>query len=288
LSEAAVMLDAKLAAWVGRSTIATDILTPAMVDGFVAMLDREPIGEKAGTPAPQGIHWLCALPRVKAGDLAPDGHPHRGLLLPPVDLPRRMWAGSAIEFLAPLCVGDHIERRSTIAAITPKTGSSGPLVFVDVDYVVTAGGREALRERHTIVYRGLPDLKRRDASRAPRSAPAEAPAFARRVVPDPVLLFRYSALTFNAHRIHYDLSYATKVEGYPDLVVHGPLIATLLLDLAGRQYGENAVRRFSFRGLAPAFAGQVLELQGYPKGKDVVLQATTADGQLVVMAEASL
>jgi 3-methylfumaryl-CoA hydratase len=281
-------LAANLAAWIGRTTTAGDIVTSAMLDGFLALLDHEtPAG--MGSAAPQGIHWLCATPRVRARDIGADGHPHLGLLLPPVDLPRRMWAGSAIEFLRPIRQGDAIERRSTIRSITPKTGSAGPLVFVEVDHSFLANGEIALQERHTIVYRNPPDISRPAGRQVQREAAmTQMPVLSRVLRPDPVLLFRYSALTFNSHRIHYDHPYVTQVEGYPGLVVHGPLIATFLLDLAASHHGANALKTFSFRGLAPAFADEPLSLQGYLRAGGLHLRAVNAEGQAVVMAEAIL
>jgi 3-methylfumaryl-CoA hydratase len=289
MSEPTKPLDAKLLPWIGRTTTATDIVTSAMLDGFLALLDHEIPPTGASAPAPQGIHWLCATPRVRARDIGADGHPHLGLLLPPIDLPRRMWAGSAIEFLRPMRRGDAIERRSTIRSITPKTGSAGPLVFVEVDHSFLANGEIALQERHTIVYRSPPDMSRRTGRDARREAAlTEAPAMSRTVRPDSVLLFRYSALTFNSHRIHYDHPYATEIEGYPGLVVHGPLIATLLLDLAASHYGANALKTFSFRGLAPTFADEPLSLQGYPRAGGLHLRAVSGDGRVVVTAEGGL
>ena len=280
-------LDAGLAAWIGRSTTSTDIVTRAMVDGLLALLDHDtPV--TAGSEAPQGIHWLCATPRVRARDIGADGHPHHGLILPPVDLPRRMWAGSAIEFVRPLRQGDAVERRSTIRAITPKMGSAGPLVFVDLDHEIRANDAIAVHERHTIVFRHPPELsghgKREGRPEEPMSEP---PAFSRTVAPDPVMLFRYSALTFNSHRIHFDHPYVTQSEGYPGLVVHGPLIATLLLDLVAGHHGSNALKTFSFRGLAPAFANEPLALQAFPRPGGVHLRAVSGDGRLVVTAEAA-
>jgi 3-methylfumaryl-CoA hydratase len=259
-----------------------------MLDGFLAMLDHE-TPAPAGAAAPQGIHWLCATPRVRARDIGPDGHAHLGLILPSIDLPRRMWAGSSIEFHRPIRLGDAIERHSTIRAITPKVGSAGRLVFVEIDHVIRAKGEIALNERHTIVFRGPPDMSRRGAGDARHGdETTEAPAFSRTVRPDPVLLFRYSALTFNSHRIHYDHPYVTSVEGYPGLVVHGPLIATLLLDLAAGHCGANALKTFSFRGQAPAYADAPLTLEGRRRQGGLHLRAVSGDGRVVATAEAGL
>jgi 3-methylfumaryl-CoA hydratase len=280
-------LDPGLAGWVGRSATAHDIVTPAMVDGLHATLDHDLPPAREGDPAPQGIHWLCATPKVRARDIGDDGHPHLGLLLPPVKLPRRMWAGSAIDFRRPIRAGEQIERRSTIASITPKTGSAGPLVFVEVEHAVYASTELALNECHTIVFRGPPDSSQRGGSDA-KTGSGETPAeFSRTLRPDPVMLFRYSALTFNAHRIHYDYPYVTQVEGYLGLIVHGPLIATLLLDLAASEYGDNALKRFSFRGVAPAYGDELLSLEGRRAGAGLVLRAVSSDGRLITTAEAT-
>jgi 3-methylfumaryl-CoA hydratase len=281
-------LDPELAGWVGRSATVHDIVTPAMVDGLHATLDHDQPPAHDGDSAPQGIHWLCATPKVRARDIGVDGHPHLGLLLPPVKLPRRMWAGSVIDFRRPIRAGERIERRSTIASITPKTGSAGPLVFVEVDHAVHAGDELALNERHTLVFRGPPDTGRHgrpDAKGEPDEAPAD---FSRRLRPDPVMLFRYSALTFNAHRIHYDYPYVTEVEGYPGLIVHGPLIATLLLDLAAGRHGDNALKRFSFRGVAPAYGDEPLTLEGRQTSDGLALRAISGDGRLITTAEGTL
>jgi 3-methylfumaryl-CoA hydratase len=281
-------LDPELAAWVGRSATASDVVTAAMVDGLHATLDHDTPPAHDGVAAPQGIHWLLATLKVRARDIGADGHPHLGLLLPPVKLPRRMWAGSAIDFHCPIRVGDRIERRSFIHSITPKTGSAGPLVFVEVEHDIRTGETPALTERHTIVFRGPPDTSRR-AKVESKGGPAKAPAYNSRTVrPDPVMLFRYSALTFNAHRIHYDQPYVTKVEGYPGLVVHGPLIATLLLDLVASRHGGNALKRFSFRGVAPAYGDEPLTLEERKTGEGIALRAVSGDGRLITTAEGVL
>ena len=281
-------LDPELAAWVGRSATARDVVTAAMVDGLHATLDHDVLPVAEGAAAPQGIHWLCATLKVRAREIGADGHPHLGLLLPPVKLPRRMWAGSVIDFCHPVRVGESIERRSTIRSITPKTGSAGPLVFVETDHEILANGERALIECHTIVFRGPPDTSKRSKAAA-KAEPAEAPAeFSRTLRPDPVMLFRYSALTFNAHRIHYDQPYVTKVEGYPGLVVHGPLIATLLLDLVASRHGDNALKRFSFRGLAPAYGNEPLTLEAHKAPEGLVLRAISGDGRVITTAEAVL
>jgi 3-methylfumaryl-CoA hydratase len=270
-----------LSNWEGRTEQARDDLTAALVAGLLATLDRAGPDPARGEPAPPGAHWMLGQPRVPVSQVGPDGHPARGGFLPPVSLPRRMWAGSRLDFVHPLCVGDHVTRTSTVASVREKTGSSGDLVFVEVDHVWSVG-RPAVRERQTIVYRG-------DGAR--RSVPAVPPGpwpLHRTVATDPVLLFRYSALTFNGHRIHYDAPYARDVEGYPGLVVHAPLMATLLLDLCSASIGGHRIATFSFRGESPAIVGERLTLLGRPGDDTVTLAVLGEDGRLVQSAEATL
>lgn len=243
---------------------------------------------------PQGIHFCLCTPEVPTAALSDDGHPRRADgddgFLPAVPLPRRMWAGSSIAFHRPICVGDQIVRASRIASVTEKSGGSGRLVFVEIDHETFANDALAVAERQTLVYR---DTAPTDA---PLSPPERGPgAFdpsgwdAHRVVtPDPRLLFRYSALTFNTHRIHYDLPYARKVERYRGLVVHGPLTASLLLQFAGAQFGHNRLASFTFRGLSPAIAGEPLHLVMRGAGDCLEMAAFAGDGRQVTKAEAML
>ena len=250
-----------------------------------AMLDAEgPVGEVV----PQSFHWALCLPDAATAQLGPDGHPHRGGLLPPVTLPRRMWASSTVDFLAPIPVGAEVERTSTVASIKDKTGATGSLVFVEVDHLTTANRVEVVRERQTIVYRDAPTAP------MPPSAPVREDldlsdwSWRRTIVPTEPLLFRFSALTFNSHRIHYDLHYATTQEGYPGLVVQGPLTASLLIDLCARHLGDQPLSHFSFRGLAPAFCGETLHLLGRQAQDAITLAALGADGRTVMSATATL
>ena len=276
-------MTAELANWIGRTESARDILTPGLVQALLATLDRDAPYPEPGFEAPQGVHWMLAQPRIPQSRLGPDGHPERGDFLPPVALPRRMWAASRVEFQAPLCVGDEIERTSTVAEVTEKVGRSGPLVFVEVDHVTRAGATRAVIERQTIVYR-----QAGGKFSTHRNAPGEDWDWRRRLTPDAVLLFRFSALLFNAHRIHYDLDYATRCEGYPGIIVHGPLTATLLLDLAARYLGDNAIGNFQFRGVSPAFSGSPLTLLGRREGADAMLLAEGDDGRQVMTASARI
>jgi 3-methylfumaryl-CoA hydratase len=275
---------AELRAWEGRSETLRDDATAAPVRNLSATLDRDDPLPQAGTELPPLWHWLYFLPGHRQSEIGPDGHARRGGFLPPVPLPRRMWAGGRLTWHAPLRVGDSIERKSTIASVTHKSGRTGDLVFVLVRHEVRNAQGLALTEEHDIVYRPL--AQPGDPVPPPQPAPAEAP-WSREIVPDPVLLFRYSALTFNGHRIHYDRSYVTEVEGYPGLIVHGPLIATLLADLARRQRPDATFRSFSFRAVRPTFDLHPFRVNGKPSGdgKGAQLWAQDHEGALTMQAE---
>ena len=271
--------------WIGRSETAEDVLTPAPFAALSAALDREPARPAPGTPLPPLWHWLYFLPLARRSDIGADGHAKRGGFLPPVALPRRMFAGSRLELAEPLRIGDAVRRTSTIEGLEEKSGRSGALVFVKVRHEYRAHGspRAALVDYHDIVYREAP--RPGDAAPAPKPAPA-ASAWQKPWTPDEVLLFRYSALTFNAHRIHYDRRYVTEVEGYPGLVVHGPLIATLLLELLREQMPRARVARFEFRALRPIFDLQPFFACGEPKGSSISLWARDHQGALCMEAAA--
>ena len=273
--------------WIGRTELARDVLGATPVHALRATLDLDPVVVEAGFELPPLWHWLYFLPLHRASEIGTDGHARRGGFLPPVPLPRRMWAGSAFEFRAPLHIGDAVERLSTIEDVRAKSGRSGALVFVKVRHELRAHGSDeaALMEWHDIVYRGA--RQPGDAEPAPRAAPPIA-AWQRSIVPDEVLLFRYSALTFNGHRIHYDRRHATQAEGYPGLVVHGPLIATLLIDLLRRHLPAVEVAAFEFKALRPSFDGQRLELCGRTEGDTVALWAQDPEGRLAMQAQARL
>lgn len=256
-------LDAdELQAWKGRTETVHDALTEAPVRMLRATLDLP--ADAAIGELPPLWHWLYFLPSARQSELGVDGHPRRGGFLPPVPLPRRMWAGGQLEFYSPLRVGDEVRRTSTIDDVKLKAGRTGQLCFVRVRHEISNSQGLALREFHDIVYRPHP------VANAPEPAYEVAPpsVLARRVVPDDVLLFRYSALTFNGHRIHYDRRYVTEVEGYPGLVVHGPLLATLLAGLAGRQFVGRTAKTFAFRALKPVFDLHPFEVCGKPDGAD--------------------
>lgn len=269
-------------AWIGRTSEAVDVVTPRLVASYGAMLAPH-LAALGGNSAPLGLHWCLAPDIVAAGELGPDGHPAKGGFLPPVALPRRMWAGSDVQLLAPLAVDDRVHRRSTIEKVETKNGRSGPLVFVTVRHRLVRIGGPIVDENQIIVYRRAAG----PAMSAPETAPDTPPAPHRRDVKvDPVLLFRYSALTFNGHRIHYDFPYATEVEHYPGLVIHGPLQATLLLNFAAAIHGQPPVR-FSFRGTRPATGEQTLTLHATPDAGDgLYLEVRSADGNATMTATA--
>ncbi len=276
-----------LSAWIGRSETVADTIGSTPVAALAATLDHPAAPVPAGTVLPPLWHWLYFLPLHRHSDIGPDGHARRGGFLPPVPLPRRMWAGSQFEFRAPLRVGDAVQRTSTIAEVTQKSGRTGALVFVKVRHELRCNGaaEPALVEFHDIVYREA--RQPGDAEPPPTPAPADA-SWQRDWLPDDVLLFRYSALTFNGHRIHYDRRYVTEVEGYPGLVVHGPLIATLLLDLLRRQAPGADVAAFRFKAVRPTFDGRPLRVNGRRMDNEVHLWAQDHEGWLTMDATATL
>ncbi len=282
-------------AWIGREVRAKDRLDEGLAARWLATFDlprpHPPI-------MPQGIHFALCTPEAPSAMLGEDGHPARDAKdgdsadswLPPFAMPRRMWASSRIAFHMPIAIGAVIERRSTVVAISEKQGSSGPLAFVDVSHETSANGTLAVVETQSIVYReaasGAQDLAPPllgDTQFDPAGWEAH-----RTILPDPRLLFRYSALTFNTHRIHYDAPYAEQVERYRGLVVHGPLTASLLLQLAAAELGANRLRSFQFRGLSPAVAGEPLHLALRKSETGYDLAAFADDGRQVTAASATV
>jgi 3-methylfumaryl-CoA hydratase len=271
-------------AWVGRSDQRTDLITQAPVRLMQATLDAADAGALP-SQLPPLWHWLYFLPGERQSNIGPDGHPGRGGLLPPITLPRRMWAGGRLQFLRPLALGEPVRCVSTIKSIQSKSGRSGELVFVTVLHQVSDGLGVAIHEEQDIVYRDAP------AAGAPAPQPFEAPTdeqFSHTVWPDPVLLMRYSALTFNSHRIHYDRPYAMQEEGYPGLVVHGPLIATLLMEEMRRAHPEKAIRSFDFKAVSPLFDTAPFTVSGKLEGGAARLWARGSEGQLAMQASAEI
>ena len=282
---------ATLQAWQGRSELRHDLVGAAPLRALSATLDRDDPAPAMGTAVPPLWHWLYFLPHARASEIGPDGHPKRGGFLPPVPLPRRMWAGGRLSWEAsnPLCVGQQVQRRSTIQSVKHKAGRTGELLFVLVEHQYLNARGLALTEEHDIVYRSA--AQPGEAAPAPQRPPlAGQAAWSRSITADAVTLFRYSALTFNGHRIHYDRQYVTEVEGYPGLIVHGPLIATLLLDLLRRELPDAQVAAFDFRAVRPTFDLHPFSVHGRPSpdGKSVELWAQDHEGWLTMQGTAPL
>ncbi len=271
--------------WIGRTRQVTEVIDlvrtrmmHAAMAGRPAALDGEE--PQIDAVLPPGWHWLWFNEFRPAAELGPDGHPARGDFLPPIDLPRRMWAGSRITFHAPLRIGEEVSRTSRIASVKEKSGRSGRLCFVTVVHRLTVGDTARITEEQDLVYR--------QATGAPRPPGEPAPAEAmssHEITPDPVWLFRYSALTSNGHRIHYDADYVRDVEGYPGLVVHGPLTATLLMRLAV-SLTSAALTEFSFRAVSPLFVTEPFTIAGDLDGATARLWAVGPDGILAMTAQA--
>jgi 3-methylfumaryl-CoA hydratase len=273
--------------WIGNTETVDERIAPFPSNALAATLDRDDQQYEDGTPLPPLWHWLHFLPIFKRSDAGYDGHAALGHFLPPVPLPRRMWAGSRFRFLAPMRIGQTLRKVSTVTSVEHKAGRSGDLVFVTVRHQMFDGDMQGIEEEHDIVYREAPKPG------APAPVPPQAPetsAFSRVIHPDPVLLFRYSALTFNGHRIHYDQPFCTKTEGYDGLVVHGPLLATLMMDLLRREMPDATVETFEFRAIATVFDTHDFSVHGQPEpnGKTIKLWVRRHDGALAMTAKATI
>jgi 3-methylfumaryl-CoA hydratase len=275
----------ELQQWVGRSRVGRDVACAAPLRGLAALLDHETPPWQMGQLPPLG-HWFYFLPHERQCDIAADGHAKRGDFLPPISLPRRMWAGGRIEFLQPISIGAELERVSTITSITPKDGSSGHMVFVVLRHEIRVNGQSALIEEQDIVYRE-PAVVSTNPPAVATPGPVRAADAKRLVTLDAVQLFRFSALTFNGHRIHYDRDYARDVEHYDGLVVHGPFSATLLLDLLLRNQ-RCAIRRFSFRALRPVFDSMPIHICLARRGDGYDLWSQDVEGHLLMSATAEV
>jgi 3-methylfumaryl-CoA hydratase len=262
--------------WIGRTTEASDTVTAQLTKGLRATLFQE-IGEpRTGDAAPWTVHWCLAQPVFPMKEGGVDGTSTHNGFLPPVPLPRRMWAGGELQFFDALRVGDEAMRTSRILDVTMKTGRTGTLCFVTVEYIVTTSRGPALRELRDIVYRDMPTDQSMPAK---VSSPPPVAQHRESHMADPALLFRYSALTFNAHRIHYDRDYATRIEGYPGLLVHGPLQAALLVELGARLHGGTGPKKFSYRGLQPLFEGSEFSINAAKADIGMELWTASSDGQ---------
>ncbi len=286
---------AKLEDWIGRRASKQDVMAPGPMAQFNAVLDYEmpQTGDNAPGPnargpnveVPPGGLWIYFHEHSRQSTLGPDGHSARGGFMPPVELPRRMFAGAREKFLHPIHVGEEVTRNSEILSVVPKSGRSGKLVFVTVRHEYVANGSPAVIEEQEIVYREEAKIG------APAPVPPQAPSgaqWSRTITPDPVLLFRYSAVTFNAHRIHYDRTYAQEVENYPGIIVHGTLTATYLMDLCGREQPDRKLATFSYRAVSPLFDTTPFSVHAKEaEGGGWDMWAANADGGLAMTAEAT-
>ncbi|MGE4611727.1 MAG: MaoC family dehydratase N-terminal domain-containing protein [Paracoccaceae bacterium] len=277
----------ELQKWIGKSETGEERIASFPSNALAATLDRDDPHYEDGTSLPPLWHWLHFLPIFQRSDAGYDGHAALGQFLPPVPLPRRMWAGSRIRFLAPMRIGQTLRKVSIVHSVEHKHGRSGDLVFVTVRHQIFDGETLGIEEEHDIVYREAPDPDK--VSPVSQQAPTTS-AFSRAVLPDPVLLFRYSALTFNGHRIHYDKPFCTNTEGYGGLVVHGPLLATMLLDLLRCEIPDATVQTFEFRAISTVFDNHNFSVHGQPEpdGKTIQLWVTRHDGALVMTATATI
>lgn len=272
--------------YVGRSETTTDTVSPSLAGRLAATLDIPEEEMAPGGVLPPLAHWMLFQTWLPGAGLGADGHPMRGGFMPPVrDLPRRMWAGGRVRFLAPLRAGQSLTRTQTILRIDEKAGASGRLVFVTVGHRIAGPDGLAIEEEQDIVYRGIEGAAVKRADAAPPMPPG---AVSRHVDPNPVLLFRYSALTGNAHRIHYDHEFVTRQEGYPGVVVHGPLQATWLADMARRHTPGARIASFAYRGHRPAFHQNALSLHAWTQGEGIHLESRDDQGKLCMSAEAAL
>jgi 3-methylfumaryl-CoA hydratase len=271
-----------LRTWVGRERTDTDTACVRHANLMAATVDRGGERLRAGDPLPPLWHWIYFLEGLPPGELGRDGHPARGAFLPPVPFSNRMWAGGRVDFEAAVPLGAALEKRSRVQSVEHKHGRSGDLVFVTVLHEILVDGRRAIREEHDLVYRdAAPDAI------SPPQADARVAQFTREVLPNTTTLFRYSALTFNGHRIHYDLDYCRTVEGYGNLVIHGPLSATWLAGY-GEEVGGRRLRHFAYRGVRPALLGNALRLNATLVGSRLELWMTLADGTVSMQASAEL
>jgi 3-methylfumaryl-CoA hydratase len=273
--------------WIGRQEYADDEVTLPAVRRLAAMLDRSSDDYRSGVPIPGSWYVTLFASTVRQSELGADGHPRKGQFLPPVPFPRRMFAGRRVWFHEQLRIGDAVSRVSRIESITPKRGRSGEMCFVTVRHEISAPRGLAVVEEQDIVYREAPpaDGVKRESSPASQG---DSPDWSRELTPDAVMVFRYSAITFNAHRIHYDAAYTREREGYPDLVVNGGLTTLLLWEFAAAKSGR-LLKASSSRNLKPLFVGRPLTLCGRLIAEDKVRTwALDADGALAVDAELAM
>ncbi len=270
--------------WIGNKESIEETISAEPLHRMAATLDQAPRIIVDGEAVPALWHWAYFLTPIRASELGRDGHAALGEFMPPVPLPRRMWAGGQLKFNAPLRVGETARRESSVRDVRLKQGRTGKLCFVEVEHCIFVGDDLRFSEIHNIVYR---DVKQADEKNVwPPEAPGDA-QWTREVVPDSTLLFRYSALTFNGHRIHYDLDFCRDEEGYPGLVFHGPLTATMLLQLAMEQNPKQSLAGYEFRAYSPLFDNARFSLNGKMDGGNAVMWATNPDNGLAMKATVS-
>ena len=269
--------------WVGRKRTERDIVAPNQAKAMAATLDLDPDTFRAGTVLPEFWHWIYFMHPVRRSRLGEDGHELRGDFMPPVELPRRMWAGGRVRFVRPIVIGANIERTSEIISIDQKHGRSGPLVLTTVRHIISDVGGRCVEEEQDIVYCEIPKPSEPPSQQA--TLPTDV-QWRETFLPDAVTLFRYSALMFNAHRIHFDYPFTTEVEGYRGLLVHGPLTATLLLGAARRNV-QGDLFSFRYRGLAPLFNDELITLAGTNKKNETELWAANPSGVVAMQGAVS-
>jgi 3-methylfumaryl-CoA hydratase len=275
-----------LKSWIGRTQSVQDVISLGSAQALAATLDQAKALDH-GDALPPLWHWIYFWAVSPQSALGEDGHPRRGGFLPPVPLPRRMWAGGRLRFDHAIPLGSVAMCDSCIDDVKIKSGGSGQLVFVTVSHQLSIAGQVAVVEEHDIVYRDHPQAGA--PSPQPKIAPTDA-VWSSTITPDPVLLFRYSALTFNGHRIHYDRSYVTEVEGYPGLIVHGPLIAILMMELVRSHCSQRQIQSFDFRAVSPLFDTASFSVHARPEadGKTIQCWAANQHGELAMQAVAIL
>ena len=275
----------ELKTWIGSSEESVDEVSISLEKRFKATLDLDPGNPAKGDEASSGIHWTLAPAVVRSSLLGKDSHPEKGSFLPPVPLPRRMWAGCETEFFSPLYIGDIVTKKSTIVDIIIKNGKSGLLCFVKAKYEFFVESHLIIEEYHDIVYRELQPIDKSKVTKI--NLPNFVSSYEENFFAHPTTLFRYSAITFNGHRIHYDYPYSTKEEGYKDLVFHGPLQATLLLR-AAEKFKKVKAKKFVHKGIAPVFANNDLLINIEDTNNGLInCYTSTKDAGLTMKAEAT-
>lgn len=271
----------RLKDWIGKTEFMEERASTGRAQGLAALLDK-PDTPHEGEPMGLMDHWCFFKPRVRQSEVGPDGHPKRGGFMPPVPLPRRMFGGFRTTYHKPLILGEMMRKEAMIKAVQIKSGQTGTLVICTVSNRFSGASGLAIEEEHDFVYRDNPPKDAKDSS-GNSGKTAVAPEdfeFSRVITPDPVMLFRYSACTFNSHRIHYDYKYVTEIEGYPSLIVHGPLIATFLMELSLANNPDRKVRSYTFQARSPLFENNPFTVAGKPSGDGSALWSITPDGRI--------